>query len=95
MEPSYVGQRISYEGNLCTVRYIGEVKDTKGAWLGVEWDDPTRGKHSGEHQGERYFECTVTPSDKMIFEAVCSHYLDRQDEAAQSWIFRSAFETKG
>jgi dynactin complex subunit len=23
----------------------------------VEWDDPTRGKHSGEHNGVRYFAC--------------------------------------
>ena len=27
----------------------------KGEWLGVEWDDPTRGKHDGSHQGKRYF----------------------------------------
>ncbi|KAJ4354561.1 uncharacterized protein N0V89_006298 [Didymosphaeria variabile] len=53
----YVGKRLSYDNQLCTVRYIGEVKGTKGEWLGVEWDDPTRGKHSGEHGGTKYFEC--------------------------------------
>ncbi|PSN72765.1 tubulin-specific chaperone E [Corynespora cassiicola Philippines] len=53
----YVGKRLSYDGQLCTVRYIGEVKGTKGEWLGVEWDDPIRGKHSGEHGGVKYFEC--------------------------------------
>ncbi|KAJ4296738.1 hypothetical protein N0V90_006786 [Kalmusia sp. IMI 367209] len=53
----YIGKRLSYDGQLCTVRYRGEVKGTKGEWLGVEWDDPTRGKHSGEHAGVRYFEC--------------------------------------
>lgn len=58
MAPSnYIGQRLSYDGNLCTVRYVGEVRGTKGEWLGVEWDDPTRGKHSGEHGGVNYFEC--------------------------------------
>ncbi|EON67417.1 hypothetical protein W97_06670 [Coniosporium apollinis CBS 100218] len=58
MAPSnYIGQRLSYDGNLCTVRYVGEVRGTKGGWLGVEWDDPTRGKHSGEHGGVNYFEC--------------------------------------
>ncbi|KAI5309144.1 hypothetical protein KEM55_003952 [Ascosphaera atra] len=50
-----IGTRLSYDGSLCTVRYKGEVKGTKGQWLGVEWDDPTRGKHAGEHQGIRYF----------------------------------------
>ncbi|KAF1989515.1 RNI-like protein [Aulographum hederae CBS 113979] len=53
----YLGKRLSYSENLCSVRYVGEVKGTKGQWLGVEWDDPTRGKHSGEHEGVRYFEC--------------------------------------
>ncbi|KAH7414263.1 tubulin-specific chaperone E [Phaeosphaeria sp. MPI-PUGE-AT-0046c] len=53
----YIGKRLSYDGRLCTVRYHGEVQGTKGEWLGVEWDDPTRGKHAGEHQGVKYFDC--------------------------------------
>ncbi|OCL12900.1 tubulin-specific chaperone-like protein E [Glonium stellatum] len=53
----YNGKRLSFDGQLCTVRYFGEVQGTKGEWLGVEWDDPTRGKHSGENGGIRYFEC--------------------------------------
>ncbi|PLB55113.1 tubulin-specific chaperone [Aspergillus steynii IBT 23096] len=53
----HLGQRRSYNGDLCTVRYIGKVEGTTGEWLGVEWDDSTRGKHSGEHQGVRYFTC--------------------------------------
>ncbi|QSZ28979.1 hypothetical protein DSL72_003488 [Monilinia vaccinii-corymbosi] len=38
-----VGQRVSFRGQLCTIRYIGEVRDTEKEWLGVEWDDPSRG----------------------------------------------------
>ena len=53
----YIGKRLSFAGQLCTVRYHGEVNGTKGEWLGVEWDDPTRGKHSGENGGVKYFEC--------------------------------------
>ncbi|KKZ61899.1 hypothetical protein EMCG_03598 [[Emmonsia] crescens] len=52
-----LGSRLSFDGALCTVRYIGDVQGTKGQWLGVEWDDSTRGKHSGEHQGVKYFQC--------------------------------------
>lgn len=60
MSHSYaLGQRVSFDGALCTIRYVGEVKGTKGEWLGVEWDNPARGKHSGEHQGVRYFKCNV------------------------------------
>ena len=56
----YIGRRLSYDGQLCTVRYYGEIKGTKGNWLGVEWDDPARGKHSGEHGGVKYFECKTS-----------------------------------
>ena len=60
---SRLGQRRSFDGNLCTIRYVGEVAGTTGEWLGVEWDDATRGKHSGEHKGVRYFTCTYPLSD--------------------------------
>lgn len=35
--------------------FVGEVPPTKGTWLGVEWDDPSRGKHCGFHEGIQYF----------------------------------------
>lgn len=53
------GLRLSYDGALCTLRYAGEVAGTSGLWLGVEWDDPSRGKHDGTHKGTRYFTCKV------------------------------------
>lgn len=53
----YVGRRLSFEGSLCTVRYIGPLTGTKGEWLGVEWDDPSRGKHDGKHKENRVFDC--------------------------------------
>ena len=53
----HIGHRLSFNGALCTVRFIGEVKNTKGTWLGVEWDDPARGKHDGTHEGVKYFDC--------------------------------------
>ena len=58
----HIGQRLSFSGALCTVRYAGPVRRTNGDWLGVEWDDPSRGKHTGEHEGVRYFECKVPDS---------------------------------
>ncbi|RFU80904.1 tubulin-specific chaperone e [Trichoderma arundinaceum] len=53
----HIGQRISYDGAPCTVRYVGGVAGTTGGWLGVEWDDAARGKHDGSHKGTRYFTC--------------------------------------
>ena len=52
-----VGARLSFSSSLCTIRYIGPVHGTQGTWLGVEWDDPARGKHSGTHSGKEYFQC--------------------------------------
>jgi tubulin-specific chaperone E len=57
MSNFYIGKRLSFGGDLCTVRYIGAVSGTKGEWLGVEWDGQLRGKHSGEANGVKYFEC--------------------------------------
>lgn len=56
----YIGQRLSLKGQTCTVRYIGAVADKQGSWLGVEWDDTSRGKHNGTHDGLSYFTCTCT-----------------------------------
>ncbi|KAL9617253.1 MAG: hypothetical protein Q9160_007934 [Pyrenula sp. 1 TL-2023] len=55
----HIGQRLSFENSLCSVRYIGPVEGTykDAIWFGVEWDDHNRGKHSGEHQSKRYFHC--------------------------------------
>lgn len=49
---------------LGTIRFSGEVPPTKGLWYGVEWDDPSRGKHSGvyEKTGVQYFECRCVQS---------------------------------
>ncbi|PHH53069.1 Tubulin-specific chaperone E [Ceratocystis fimbriata CBS 114723] len=58
--PFYIGQRLCYDGALCTVRYIGRVEPTTGEWLGVEWDDPTRGRHSGHHKEKQYFTAAAT-----------------------------------
>ena len=54
-EPSLIGRRFCVEEKKGTIVYQGPVGATKGEWLGVEWDDPSRGKHDGAHEGVRYF----------------------------------------
>ncbi|XP_075718642.1 tubulin-specific chaperone E isoform X2 [Rhinoderma darwinii] len=53
-----IGRRIICDGEYATVRYVGMVAPTPGIWLGVEWDNPLRGKHDGSHEGTRYFTCS-------------------------------------
>ncbi|XP_077342651.1 tubulin-specific chaperone E isoform X8 [Lithobates pipiens] len=33
-------------------------RSVEGLWLGIEWDNPLRGKHNGSHEGRRYFTCS-------------------------------------
>lgn len=80
-----IGERVECEGHRGTVLFIGEVPPTKGAWLGVEWDNPTRGKHDGSHEGIKYFETShpnagsfvrtnkIKPT-KMFFQALSERY---------------------
>jgi tubulin-specific chaperone E len=74
----HVGQRISYDGALCTVRFVGEVSGTTGTWLGVEWDDSARGKHDGCHKGVRYFTCKTRPDQThhLLYVFLCLCLLD-------------------
>ncbi|XP_039387422.1 tubulin-specific chaperone E isoform X1 [Mauremys reevesii] len=52
-----LGRRILCDTEYATVRYAGSVPPTTGLWLGVEWDNPQRGKHNGSHEGVQYFKC--------------------------------------
>ncbi|WPG99712.1 Hypothetical protein R9X50_00253100 [Acrodontium crateriforme] len=63
----HLNQRLSLKNQTCTVRYVGPVVDKAGEWLGVEWDDPTRGKHNGEHAGTKYFECLSSSGTAASF----------------------------
>ena len=52
------GTRVYCDGEYGTVKYFGEVPPSTGLWYGVEWDVDGRGKHSGEHEGVKYFTCS-------------------------------------
>jgi dynactin complex subunit len=44
----FLGTRINFNKFRGTVKYVGPVDNSSGIWLGVEWDDPERGKHDGK-----------------------------------------------
>lgn len=52
-----IGDRVRIAKQKATVRYVGAVDGYEGSWVGVEWDDPSRGKHDGSTGGRRYFSC--------------------------------------
>ncbi|XP_052768740.1 tubulin-specific chaperone E-like isoform X1 [Mya arenaria] len=91
--PVGIGDRLECDGCLATIRFIGEVPPTKGVWLGVEWDDPERGKHNGTHEGHTFFTTRHPKSGSFIrpkkanfgvsfMSAVCDRYGRIEDENA-------------
>ena len=63
-----INQRVQdLDGYKATICYIGPVAASKNineTWIGVEWDDKTRGKHDGScidklGKFHRYFECIM------------------------------------
>ncbi|CAJ0958308.1 unnamed protein product, partial [Mesorhabditis belari] len=53
------GDRITKIGQVDergSVRYVGLVDGQKGTWIGVEWDNPSRGRHNGTIEGKTYFQ---------------------------------------
>ena len=95
----YVGRRLSFDGQRCTVRYCGPVEGTKGLWIGVEWDDSTRGKHNGYHNDKKVFKCLskspncasfVRPNrkadqERTVLEAI-RHKYDASDASTDTII---------
>ncbi|EDO15999.1 hypothetical protein Kpol_499p27 [Vanderwaltozyma polyspora DSM 70294] len=78
-----VGSRLCISDELCTIRYVGEIDAWPGiVAYGVEWDNTSRGKHSGTVGGRRYFRTEVANSGSFIKE---SKFLDSV-QPAQSFV---------
>lgn len=95
-----VGCRVTdADGNYGTVRYIGMVAHSKvktDEWIGVEWDDSSRGKHDGsclDDEGvfHRYFECvfgagsfvkrTKLITGKSFLDVLFEKYIQTSEES--------------
>lgn len=61
-----IGSRFVFQDHRGTICYTGPVDGTTGVWLGVEWDDTGRGKHSGERGGKSYFTSRTPGSCSFI-----------------------------
>ncbi|VDP16997.1 unnamed protein product [Soboliphyme baturini] len=57
-----IGSRVRKRNATGTVLYIGTVQGYQGEWIGVDWDDPKRGKHDGSIGGVRYFKASSSTS---------------------------------
>ncbi|KAG8863150.1 hypothetical protein FRB96_009332 [Tulasnella sp. 330] len=94
MLPPAINQRVAIFSDIGTIRYIGQVAGYSGQWLGVEWDNPTRGKHDGSKDNIRYFACKaggnpasfIRPSaanlsyGRPFIEALIGKYVDATED---------------
>ncbi|XP_068444797.1 tubulin-specific chaperone E [Clinocottus analis] len=83
------GRRVSCDGERGTVRYVGLVPPTAGLWLGVEWDNPERGKHDGSHGGVRYFTCRHPEGGSFVRPAKVSSGVDYLTAVRQVYEFET------
>lgn len=76
MQKLEVGDRLLLEKDLCTIKYIGFIEQWPGVTtFGVEWDDPTRGKHSGTYKGKQIFHTSVDGAGSFIKESTLTNRL--------------------
>lgn len=87
MNENYLGKRLSFDQALCTIRYRGLLPGQKGEWLGVEWDEPDRGKHNGSYQGKQIFE-TLSSSP------TCASFIRTTRQADRPRSFLAALRYK-
>lgn len=80
-----LGRRVSCGGERATVRYVGPVPPTAGLWLGLEWDNPERGKHDGSHEGVRYFTCRHPKGASFVRPAKVSFGVDYLTAVQQAY----------
>lgn len=61
-----LGSRVDVGGHKGTVLYLGSIDGLKGVWLGIDWDDATRGKHDGCVKGKKYFAASGPRSGSFV-----------------------------
>lgn len=91
-----LGHRVLIAGCKATVRYVGPVDGQKGLWVGVEWDDPSRGKHDGSAGGIQYFTCRSgdaagsfvriekVPAGTSLLQALRARYTNQRAEGSDA-----------
>ena len=95
---NFVGRRIESQEDYGTVKYHGSLKhedekqDPNQVWLGIQWDNASRGRHNGTVKGAQYFTCddgndsgSLLKVDKAnfgisIYNGILLRYFNNQPE---------------
>lgn len=80
--------RARIEDQFCTVRYRGPVQGQEGDWVGVEWDDAARGRHSGSIEGVAYFTCEVQGAGSFLRDSVFNEKKARERTLREALLWK-------
>ncbi|KRX90372.1 Tubulin-specific chaperone E [Trichinella pseudospiralis] len=61
-----IGCRVRHRGARGVVKFCGRIGLLDGEWLGIDWDERSRGKHDGTYQNVRYFETSAPQSGSFM-----------------------------
>ncbi|KRZ75125.1 Tubulin-specific chaperone E [Trichinella papuae] len=61
-----IGCRVRHRGARGVVKFCGKIGLLDGEWLGIDWDERSRGKHDGTYQNVRYFETAAPQSGSFM-----------------------------
>ncbi|KAM6218820.1 tubulin-specific chaperone E [Rhynchocyon petersi] len=90
-----VGRRVDINGELGIVRFAGVVPPVAGLWLGVEWDNPERGKHDGSHEGIVYFKCRHPTGGSFVRPNKARFGVDFLTAVKERYVLEDGAEEKG
>uniref|UniRef100_A0A8C0MF07 Tubulin-specific chaperone E n=1 Tax=Canis lupus familiaris TaxID=9615 RepID=A0A8C0MF07_CANLF len=90
-----IGRRVEVNGEHATVRFSGIVPPVAGLWLGVEWDNPERGKHDGSHDGTVYFKCRHPTGGSFIRPNKVNFGVDFLTAVKNRYVLEDAPEEDG
>lgn len=71
--PLRVGNRVEHKQARGFVRYVGELRGQSGLWVGVDWDDVSRGRHDGTMDSVAYFVATGPKSGSFVRASKLAH----------------------
>lgn len=71
MDTSKIGQRIRLDDSKGTIKYVGPIDGQTGEWVGIDWDDSSRGKHNGSVKGKCYFQTRLIIITSIL--SICNY----------------------
>lgn len=100
-ENIHLDARVKIQGFYGTIKYVGSVENHPGIWVGVEWDDVSRGKHDGVVNNIRYFQTSHPYSGSMVRyeklgdfqtleEAILDRYYEKDENVLDEYAIKEA-----